>query len=605
MQKGKRVAKIGIKALLDCARQAARDGDVAEARANYQKILSLAPKHKTAKSEMKRLLRPKTTGAQDGTFQEIQKLSRLVGEGALKDGLLLAGRLLRTNPRLTAVHVLAGICHLNSGAPDRAVESFQAAVALDGQNVDALNNLGWALRETNDRGAATQAFRRALAINRDHLLSLTGLGLTLCEDFQFSEAWKAIGRAYDLAPLDAQVLRAVRFYYSEISQPQKAETLLAGAMIRAPQDTALKLELSALLVEMGKTAEARKLLRALVQSAPDLSHAHGLLAKITRYEAGDTHIETMRTQLKAAQSPEEEIELAFALGKATEDVGNIDESFALYRRANQRHRKRIHYDISLDAKLFQSLKARFDVKEGKGATAGKCVSDVPIFIVGMPRSGTTLVERLLSNHSDVTAGGELWALDDLIRPRVKKILAHNNAALSEIAASYLEALHRKSPTARYVTDKNPENFRWIGLIAEALPNAKIIALKRDARDNGFSIYKNYFGSEGIKYGYDLGEIGKCRRLHDDLMAHWQAVFPDRIHTCDYETLTREPKAEARNLFDFCGLDYSDDLLAIEKNPALVRTASIGQANRGIYRSSVDAWERFRDHLGPLFSELDL
>jgi len=399
-------------------------------------------------------------------------------------------------------------------------------------------------------------------------------------------------------------LRAVRFYYSETSEPKKAETLLAGALVRAPQNNALKLELGALLVEMGKMAEARKLLTALVRTAPDLTHAHGLLAKITRYETGDDHIEVMKTRLNAAATVEDEVELAFALGKALEDTGTIGPAFSLYQRANQCHRRRISYSVSSDARLFRSLKTRFATKGAMPAAAGQDASGLPIFIVGMPRSGTTLVERLLSNHPDVGAGGELWTLDDLIRPELARILAHKDDGLARIADAYVETLQRKCPQTVHVTDKNPENFRWIGLIAQALPNAKIVALQRDARDNGLSIFKNYFGPEGIRYGYDLAEIGKYRRLHDDLMDHWRAVFPGHIYTCGYEDLTNDPKAEAARLFDFCGLDWNDEMLAIEKNPALVRTASIGQANRSIYQSSVNAWEPFGDYLGPLFAELD-
>jgi hypothetical protein len=238
--------------------------------------------------------------------------------------------------------------------------------------------------------------------------------------------------------------------------------------------------------------------------------------------------------------------------------------------------------------------------------------DTPIFIVGMPRSGTSLVEQILASHPKIFGGGEFLTLGSIIQrlagfpekaPRLSDIVsALSKEQITKIGEDYIAEVRRASADARHITDKLPGNFARIGVIALALPKARIIHVRRAPADTCISIFRNEFGSLHT-YAYDLAELGRYHRHYQRLMAHWHRVLPGRIYDIDYERLVADPQGESRRLVAYCGLDWSDDCLRYFDTRRSVRTVSAAQVRRPIYSDSVGAAARYGDAIAPLLTAL--
>jgi hypothetical protein len=302
----------------------------------------------------------------------------------------------------------------------------------------------------------------------------------------------------------------------------------------------------------------------------------------------------------------------FAIGKAWEDTGRYDESFGAYQHGNKLKRASFQFDIAETEKTAGDIIAKFDK-----AFAGKAVNgfedETPVFIVGMPRSGTTLIEQVLSSHSNVHGAGELKDFCDVMDKvdgasagglYMDWLLDADDEMLSRIGEGYVKRLRTLDKKALRITDKMPGNFFYAGLIHKALPKAKIIHSMRDPVDTCISNYSRLF-NETMPFAYDLEELGRYCRLCDRLMAHWKDVLPEgTILDMKYEDNVADLETQARRLVDFCGLEWEDGCLAFHENKRHVKTASIAQVRQPIYKSSVARWKRFEKHIKPLRTALE-
>ena len=300
--------------------------------------------------------------------------------------------------------------------------------------------------------------------------------------------------------------------------------------------------------------------------------------------------------------------LLFSLGKAHEDTGDNDAAFDCIERGNRLKRGAIDFDIADETDIVERITRSFDdafLARADGLGDG---AELPVFIVGMPRSGTTLVERILASHPAVHGGGEL---DEIMRladglprrlsstHRYPECAAEIDGAMwRELGESYVAALRALAPDAARVTDKMPLNHRHLGLIHAMLPAARIIHCRRDPMDTCFSCYKTLFTS-GQPFAYDLTELGLYYRLYERMMGHWRAVLPGRICELRYEDVVADLEGAARRLVAHCGLDWDDRCLDFDKTERPVLTASAAQVRRPIYSSSVERWRLFERHLGAL------
>jgi tetratricopeptide (TPR) repeat protein len=352
--------------------------------------------------------------------------------------------------------------------------------------------------------------------------------------------------------------------------------------------------------------------RRALELDPGFGDACWSLANLKTFRFEDAEVEAMHAQLARADLPEQDRHLfEFALGKALEDRGQYEESFAHYLQGNTLRRATVAYNADDIHKRVRRAKSLLDAeffrkRDGYGASGAD-----PIFVLGLPRAGSTLIEQILSSHSQVEGTMELPEIISLTRelrrlaedPRSTgylDVLAGQDATeLRELGERYLERtrIHRRTD-APFFIDKMPNNFQHIGLIHLALPNAKIIDARRHPLACCLSAFKQHF-ARGQNFSYDLGELGRYYRDYVELMAHYDAVLPGRIHRVFYERMVDDTEAQVRNLLDYCGLPFEEGCLRFHENTRAVRTASSEQVRKPIYREGKDHFRHYARWLGPL------
>ncbi|MDX2275322.1 MAG: sulfotransferase [Hyphomonadaceae bacterium] len=440
------------------------------------------------------------------------------------------------------------------------------------------------------------------------------LGAVLSELDHAEEAVAAFERARRLSPhspaAHAHLANAL-FVYGDLSASEKS---YRNALALRADDASSLLGLGHVLKTIGRQDDAVASYRACLASRPHAGEAWWSLANLKIFRFSETDEAAMHALLKSAVASEgARINVAYALGKAREDAGDYDAAFAHYAEGARRQRMRVRYDPVQTETINARIKSVF-TRELFAAHAGKgCVDPAPIFIVGLPRSGSTLIEQILASHSQVDGASELpiigriaqeigrFRSDGVAYPEaVRDLEAYDLRALGKL---YLERAARHRGTRPHFTDKMPNNFASIGLIALILPHAKIIDARRHPMDSCWGAFKQLF-ARGHTYSYDLFELGHFYREYDALMQHWDEVLPGRVLRVDYEAMVQDQERETRRLLAHCGLPFEESCLRFYETERAVHTASSEQVRQPIYTSGIGAWTRFSQHLGELEAALE-
>jgi hypothetical protein len=298
--------------------------------------------------------------------------------------------------------------------------------------------------------------------------------------------------------------------------------------------------------------------------------------------------------------------LNFALAKVYEDLDELNNSFTYLAEGNALRKEFLNYDIGQDIKLFDILKrAHKDVHKSAPKEIEPLSELIPIFILGMPRSGTTLTEQIISSHSKVTGAGELEYASIFGKSIATGSSEVTREAILEFRQSYLDALKKRSNDKSIVTDKMPNNFRYIGLILSAFPEAKLIHVMRSPAATCWSNYRHYFEVKGLGHCYNLDDVVAYYRLYSDLMGFWQSSYGDRIYNLNYEKLTTDQETETRDLIQYLDLDWEDTCLAPQGNKRSVSTASQQQVRQKVYQGGSQAWRKYEPWLNGVFDSLEI
>jgi tetratricopeptide (TPR) repeat protein len=372
-----------------------------------------------------------------------------------------------------------------------------------------------------------------------------------------------------------------------------------------------------ILSEKGQLDDARSAFRKVITLVPDAADAHRQLASITKHSEIDKDVQAMEHLfIKPGLTDAQRMDLSFGLAKAYEDLTDYHKSFEHLQRGNTLKRQGYAYSTDEQKTYFASIieswsSSTFENFTGAGYQGNP--DEIPIFILGMPRSGTTLVEQILASHPNVHGAGELPNLSSIASNAFgsvsdhgygKNVSAADQKQFADIGGAYIQSLRALSENSRFITDKMPHNFLHIGLIKLALPNAKIIHCKRSPMDNCLSIYKTYFPGNVHEYSCDLTELGEYYLMYQDLMEHWHKTLPGCIYDIQYEELVADQETQSRALIDHCGLDWNDACLEFYKTKRAVRTASVTQVRIPIYNSSIALWKRYEEELAPLLATLN-
>jgi tetratricopeptide (TPR) repeat protein len=531
---------------------------------------------------------------------------------------------------------------------DEALDAYGRALQLQPDHADALNNMGTALRDMGRREEAEAAYGRAIALKPDSPAVLNNMALAYKERERLEDAAALLTRSMALDPKKAQTFTYLALVRLDQKRTEDAEIAAARALELDPDDAEALNALGLVRFEQQDMTRAMPLFLRAVERKPTLAEAHNNLANLLKedgqialalesyeraleldpreaayylnysdpkkFTSDDPHLLAMETM---AADPSNLSSLArcrlnFALAKAYDDVGRHDEAFACLSAGNRLKRGTIAYDEVQTLGSFDSIARVFDRRLLARASEG-FGSSLPVFIVGMPRAGTTLVEQILGSHPEVHPAGELsdfnWLVDQAPGPGGGRLLYPQDAPrlpaaqLRGIGEAYVERLRRQAPEAARVTDKMPANFLFLGMIHMALPGACIIHVRRDPVDTCLSCYSKLFSGEQ-NFAYDLAELGRYYAKYLELMAHWRESLPPGVMLeVQYEDVVADVEAQARRLVAHCGLDWDERCLAFHETRRPVRTASASQVRRPIYQSSRGRSKAYGPHLGELIEAL--
>ncbi|MBI1174854.1 MAG: tetratricopeptide repeat protein [Sideroxydans sp.] len=486
----------------------------------------------------------------------------------------------------------------------------QAIVLMPGQAV-AHNNLGNTLNELERYDDALACFNRAIALNPDYAEAYYNKSLVLQELGRHAEAVAGYRKALAFRPDHAEAHLNLGRSLQKLGKHGEAMSSYDRAIALKPDYADAYASKGSLLVEMGRMAEAETVLSEALEVAPGEIAPLLVLLSLKRCGRDDPLLRQLVLHYadRAVLSVEKRAALSFAMGKAMENIGEYDQAFSAYEEGNRLHHLGHPYDEAEEIRHVENTCSFFsaDLFENCRILADTLPPEqderVPIFIVGMPRSGTTLIEQILASHPALYGAGELPVLGELAKKVELPPIGSPNwedslRMLRELGQEYLARVWQLAPEARYITDKMPHNFRNLGLIPLMLPNAKIIHSMRDPMDSCFSCYALKF-TDGHEYCYSLETLGRHNLRYRQLMDHWHRVLPGRILDVRYEDTVADLEGQARRLLEYVGLPWDPACLNFYENKRAVSTASVTQVRKPIYSSSVARWKHFEKHLAPL------
>ena len=567
-------------------------GDLDKAQACQERALAIAPNLPAARNNLGSILRDRKD--RQGAIECFRKV-------------------LATAPGYMESASNLGSVLTENDQPEEALKVLLPLVQSNPDYAEAHCNIATAFLALEQFDKASFGFKRALALKADYPEACIGLAHVLQEQKELPAAEAMARRALEIAPQKPEVHSLLGGILNESGYPQKALAAYARALELNPRLLSGYLGRGHLLMENGDMKGAEDDFRhALSLDESDLG-ARLALTQVTKVTEGDANMAALVGQAAAADSlPETKATpLHFALGKCYEDTQKYDAAFRHYQEGCRLKRKRIEYSADDTELTVRNIQAFFSAAQVERLRGAGCATDLPIFVLGMPRSGTTLTETILASHPKVFGAGELPdVLQIASQPRGGEPAGYplclqgiTQAELKIMGERYAGALQARAPASLRVTDKMPANFNFLGLIHLMLPRAKIVHVKRNPVDTCLSCYTRLFNKSQYQ-SYDLTDIGRYYRSYAQLMDHWHKVLPaGAFYEIQYEELVADPEGQTRALLEYCGLEWHDACLNFHKTARNVRTASVTQVRQPMYKTSVEKWRHYEKHLGPLLDAL--
>jgi tetratricopeptide (TPR) repeat protein len=521
---------------------------------------------------------------------------------------------LAVRPQYAAVHNdIAGVLHM-LGRTDEAVRHYERALAAQPDDANARYNVANLLGAAGRREQALEHYAKALAVRPDFAEAHNNMANALHLLGRHDQAIAHYKAAVRIRPAYAESWHNLGKACFALNRPDDAIAAYQQAAKIDPSKPTVHSDLGAARLVLGHLREAYAAFAAAVARDPRNAAVHLNLARLAPFKANDPRLAALEKLAEFAPSlPENDlIALNFALGKAHADLGNSARSFRHMLHANALKRQQVAYDEAARLNEFARVRATFTPPLMRKKSGCGDPSPVPVFIVGMPRSGSTLLEQILASHSRVFGAGEI----DDFAAAVTEVSGSSEGfpeSVSSLAASelrqlgrrYVERVRAKAPDAMRVTDKMLSNISYVGLIHLALPNARIIHARRDPVDTCLSCFSIWFDDDDLPFTYDLAELGRYHRAYAELMLHWQTVLPQGVMLdVWYEDVVDDLEGQARRLLAHCGLEWEDRCLDFHRTERQVRTASVSQVRRPLYRDSVGRSRAYGDLLRPLLDALE-
>ena len=515
--------------------------------------------------------------------EKISIIQNLLTVNKFSQAIHNCNKLIKEYPDVAYIYNLCGLAYQGNREMVKSIELFTKALHYEPENLAAKNNIANSYKHINQNGKAEEIYKSIILEDPKNIKALNNYANLKKKFNDFDGAKKLLIQALKVIENEPNIL----FSLAECHQ------------------------------SLGELDEAKNYALKVLNLQPKNLIVHKFISGIVDYNLDQSNLNSMNNILKSEDfdkfSNDQKTNLYFALGKAYEDIKDYENSFKFLKKANLEKKRQIKYNLLNEEKLFNNIIKVFDnidFEKFRKKEKGKQI----IFICGMPRSGTTLVEQIIASHSKVNGAGELEYLQSLIKNNFIDQLKLNKQRIIEEASyeknllsdTYQKLINFHNFEKNIITDKAPQNFIWIGFIKIFFPNSKIINCSRNPKDNCLSLFKNYFPSNDMLWSFDQVDIAKYYNLYLKLINFWKSKFPDSIFDANYEKIVNEPETEIKKLFSFCNLNWEPDCLNFYKNKKTpIQTVSVNQARKPIYKSSIDSSKEYEKYLTEMFNILDI
>ena len=490
--------------------------------------------------------------------------------------IIKSKKLLRKFPEYIILYNILGSAYQNTGEFNLAKKIFIRGYKMDPLNVSIMNNLANTYKNIGEIELSEDLFYKILKKKPDYINAYINLGNLKRDNNDFESAIDLYTKALKLNE------KIPVIYYSLALAHQGLGNF----------DLAIKYAKQTLLLD------------------PSFTQADMLLSQSIKYKPNNNHYDEMCLKVnKLKLNNDQKVNLLFAMSKAEEDMDKIEKSFKNLYLGNEIKRKSLNFNINQEITLFKDIKKIFENIKYNNILEENTYDKKIIFILGMPRSGTSLVEQIISSHSNVFGAGELPQLSKIIKDELitdntisrEKVnyLINNISFADDLKKKYYNYIKRFNASEIFITDKAPLNFRWIGIIMILFPKSKVIHCLRNPKDNCLSLYKNFFEG-GLNFSYNQKELGTYYNIYRDLMNYWKRSLPSFIHEAKYEEIIENSEEEIKKIIKFCGLPWEENCLSFYKNKTPIKTMSTAQARQPIYKSSINSADKFSQHLKELY-----
>lgn len=552
----------------------------------------------------------KSTIRIDPNIEELRRAIGLMQSGHFPQAEASCEAILSKDPDHSEANHIKGVLHLQRNDAAQAADALEKAVRGNPENGAAQINYGTALSTMGKLDEAASAFRTAIRLSPRAVQPYNNLALIELRRQNIDEALRLYRTALDIAPHNGELHANLANALLAAGDGEAATQHYEKALTLLPNQANAHYGYAQALRDIGEIEKATAHYeRAIVL---DPNHADAMLSySMIANAVGEKQQSRIRTAYEKSQpGSEQRMLLSFARGKIEDLNHDYGSAFGFYKEGNAIRERQLNYGIEQTRAEFQRVISHFDAHFFADRMDFGVSDSHPIFIVGMPRSGTSLVEQILASHSRVTGKGELPYFPNAVFDGLKKLAprAFPEAAselrkddVERIAEGYLEHTRRGIETGSLHTDKLPGNFIFVGMIRLVFPNARIIHCTRDPRDTCISLFRTFFPSGGHHFSYNLEVLHEYHGLYQKLMDHWLSIFGDSIIEANYETIVQNPDRGIRDLLEQVDLEFEPECLDFHKTARMVRTASAGQVRKPIFTSSIGSWERYKPFV-PEFAE---
>ena len=594
--------------LISRAKKLIKKGEIEQAKKIYLNILKSFPNNQDATKGMKLLEKGEKIHP---TKAQLDEVMRLYSTSQMNEALEKVELLIKDYPNEHLLFNICGACYSEIGSLELAIENFKKAISIKIDYAEAQYNLGVAYQKINKLDSATEFYQLAISSQHAYPTAHNNLGIIFLNENHLDSAVKCFEWAIAYSPNYAEAHNNLGSALQELKQFENAKKEFEMATSLNQNYAQAFHNLGIICEIINEPKEAIAHYEKTIQINPGFAEAYRNLSKLKKLKAKDSYV----SQILSLYSREnlnlsDKARLGFALAEINKNLGNQDEYFKYLNEGNRLRKEEINYSFEESNNFHSIITTLFGFDQPVVKNSSKHASNIkPIFIIGMPRSGTSLVEQIISNHKEVHGAGELLNFRNILTPILDNHLKEKNKSFSKedfmsIRNQYLDSLADLKTEEKIITDKMPMNFRLLGFILSTIPEAKVVHLKRDPIATCWSNYNHYF-TAGNGFSFDQEDLAKFYKLYLDIMDLWHELFPNLIYDLCYEDLTMNQEKETRNLLKFCDLKWDKNCLDFHKNKRGVLTASSAQVRKKIYQDSSEAWKEYEKYLQPLIKGLNV